>query len=52
MSATMFPGFWILTRYEDIRGVYRDPATFSSAGGILLRPVKDGDDPMAAQFCQ
>lgn len=44
-----FPGFWILTRYDDIRGVYRDPATFSSAGGILLRPVKDGDDPGGAR---
>ena len=40
-----FPGFWILTKYHDIRAVYRDPATFSSAGGILLRPCKDGDDP-------
>jgi cytochrome P450 len=25
--------------------VYRDPATFSSAGGILLRPENYGDDP-------
>ena len=23
-----FPGFWILTKYGDIRAVYRDPATF------------------------
>jgi cytochrome P450 len=44
-----FPGFWILTKYEDIRAVYRDPATFSSAGGILLRPSKDGDDPGGAR---
>jgi cytochrome P450 len=40
-----FPGFWILTKYDDVRAVYRDPATFSSAGGILLRPSKDGADP-------
>jgi cytochrome P450 len=40
-----FPGFWILTKYEDIRAVYRDPAAFSSAGGILLRPEGDGADP-------
>jgi cytochrome P450 len=40
-----YPAFWILTKYEDIRAVYRDPATFSSAGGILLRPEKDGADP-------
>jgi cytochrome P450 len=44
-----FPGFWILTKYEDVRSVYRDPATFSSAGGILLRPSKDGDDPGGGQ---
>jgi cytochrome P450 len=44
-----FPGFWILTKYHDIRTIYRDPATFSSAGGILLRPIKDGEDPGGSQ---
>jgi cytochrome P450 len=39
------PGFWSLTRYEDIRAVYRDPRTFSSARGVLLRPTRFGDDP-------
>ena len=39
------PGFWVLTKYEDVRAVYRDPATFSSAGGILLRPEDYGEDP-------
>ncbi len=39
------PGFWVLTKYDDVRAVYRDPATFSSAGGILLRPESYGDDP-------
>jgi cytochrome P450 len=24
------PGFWVLTKYDDVRAVYRDPATFSS----------------------
>jgi cytochrome P450 len=42
---TNFPGFWILTRYGDVRAVYRDPATFSSAQGILLRPEEHGGDP-------
>ncbi len=28
------PGFWSLTRYEDIRRVYQDPALFSSARGV------------------
>lgn len=39
------PGFWILTKYDDVRAVYRDPATFSSAGGIILRPETYGADP-------
>ncbi len=39
------PGFWVLTKYEDVRRVYCDPATFSSAGGIILRPESHGDDP-------
>jgi cytochrome P450 len=38
------PGFWVLTKYEDVRSVYRAPAAFSSAKGILLRPEKHGPD--------
>lgn len=30
------PGFWNLTRYEDVTKVSRDPATFSSAQGINI----------------
>jgi cytochrome P450 len=41
----VLPGFWVLTKYDDVRAVYRDPATFSSAGGIILRPENYGDDP-------
>lgn len=39
------PGFWSLTRYHDVRTVYADPATFSSAHGVLLRPTALGPDP-------
>ncbi|WP_326573331.1 cytochrome P450 [Streptomyces sp. NBC_00487] len=39
------PGFWSLTRYEDIRDVYQNPAVFSSARGVLLRPTELGEDP-------
>ena len=39
------PGFWSLTRYEDVRHVYRNPHRFSSAHGVLLRPVALGEDP-------
>jgi len=42
---TALPGFWILTKYDDQRAVCRDPATFSSAKGILLRPEELGSDP-------
>ncbi len=39
------PGFWALTKYDDVYAVYHDPATFSSAQGILLRPGEYGADP-------
>jgi cytochrome P450 len=42
---TDYPGFWALTRYEDIKAVFRDAETFSSAQGILLRPSGHGADP-------
>jgi cytochrome P450 len=42
---TELPGFWAITRYEDVRTVYRDAATFSSGRGILLRPSGHGEDP-------
>lgn len=40
-----FPGFWSLTRHDEVREVLRDPVTFSSASGILLRPLAQGADP-------
>lgn len=43
--ATELPGFWSLTRHADIRAVYQDSATFSSAQGVLLRPAAAGPDP-------
>ncbi|MQS36123.1 cytochrome P450, partial [Streptomyces katsurahamanus] len=39
-----YPGFWSLTRYDDIRAVSMDAGTFSSARGILLRPSAQGED--------
>lgn len=42
---TDYPKFWALTRYEDIKAVFRDAETFSSAQGILLRPSGHGADP-------
>lgn len=34
-------GFWVLTRYEDIKRVALDDETFSSADGILIPPKKN-----------
>ncbi|WP_432102049.1 cytochrome P450 [Streptomyces sp. bgisy091] len=44
-EAGELPAFWSLTKYEDVRSVYRDPAGFSSERGVLLRPSRLGDDP-------
>src|SRR6185295_1041211 len=43
--ADSLPGFWSLTRYEDVRAVYGGPKLFSSAQGVLLRPLRAGPDP-------
>ncbi|WP_433374775.1 cytochrome P450 [Streptosporangium sp. CA-115845] len=43
--ATTMPSFWAITRYDDVKAVYRDHETFSSAQGILLRPASQGSDP-------
>ncbi len=39
------PGFWAVTRYDDVKQVGRDPATFSSADGIMI-PSVAGAPPM------
>ncbi|GAA1877236.1 cytochrome P450 [Streptantibioticus ferralitis] len=41
----IFPGFWSLTRFDEVREVLRDATTFSSSSGILLRPLAQGEDP-------
>jgi cytochrome P450 len=39
------PGFWAVTRYEDVRRVGRDPQTFSSVGGIMIPGPTNTQDP-------
>jgi cytochrome P450 len=34
------PGFWALSRHEDIVAVSRDPATFCSSQGVLLSDIE------------
>jgi cytochrome P450 len=38
------PGFWAVTRYDDVKLVGREPATFSSTGGILIPDAPPGLD--------
>lgn len=42
-----FPICYSITRYEDVKRVYKDPSLFSSAKGVLLRTNKQGEDPGA-----
>jgi cytochrome P450 len=43
------PGFWVITRYEDIRDLSRDPSAFCSGRGALvndpLRAAPPGEAP-------
>jgi cytochrome P450 len=38
------PGFWVLTRYDDIVSVYRDAGRFSSERGNVLASLLTGGD--------
>ena len=44
------PGFWVVTRYEDIRDLSRDPAHFCSGRGALVNdPIRSAGTPMLAR---
>ena len=44
------PGFWAVTRYEDIRNLSRDPAHFCSGRGALVNdPLRDAQAQMASR---
>ena len=34
-----FGGFWMMSRYQDVREANLDPATFSSAKGVTIPPL-------------
>ncbi|HVT42350.1 MAG TPA: cytochrome P450 [Acidimicrobiales bacterium] len=43
------PGFWAVSRYEDIRDLSRDPAHFCSGQGALVNdPIRGSGNPMGA----
>ncbi|WP_434599557.1 cytochrome P450 [Streptomyces sp. A5-4] len=41
------PGFWVLTRYEDVAGAYRDAGRFRSDRGNVLDTLLSGGDSAA-----
>ena len=44
------PGFWVVTRYEDIRDLSRDPAHFCSGRGALINdPIRTERTTMSAR---
>jgi cytochrome P450 len=43
------PGFWVLSRYDDIRDVSRDPTGYCSGRGALINdPLRSSARPLAA----
>lgn len=44
------PGFWALTRYDDIMHVYRESSTFISARGNVLATLLHGGDSAAGKM--
>jgi cytochrome P450 len=44
------PGFWVLTRYDDISAVLRDPARFTSERGNVLATMLQGGDTGAGRM--
>ncbi|MFC7307916.1 cytochrome P450 [Streptomyces monticola] len=44
------PGFWVLTRYDDVAAAYRDADRFRSDRGNVLDTLLGGGDPAARQM--
>ncbi|MFF1297236.1 MULTISPECIES: cytochrome P450 [unclassified Streptomyces] len=44
------PGFWVVTRYEDIKAAYRNPTTFGSSGGNVLDVMLEGGDSASGRM--
>jgi cytochrome P450 len=44
------PGFWVVTRYEDIRDLSRDPLRFCSGRGALVNdPIRTAEIPVSGR---
>ncbi|WP_367140668.1 MULTISPECIES: cytochrome P450 [Streptomyces] len=44
------PGFWVLSRYRDVMGVYRDNKRFTSEYGNVLATLLQGGDSAAGKM--
>ncbi|MFD7257560.1 cytochrome P450 [Streptomyces sp. NPDC059874] len=44
------PGFWALTRYEDVMAVYKDSSRFTSERGNVLSTLLQGGDSAAGKM--
>src|SRR6266849_3009633 len=44
------PGFWVLSRYDDIVRVLRDDTTFTSERGNVLATMRQGGDTGAGKM--
>ncbi|MBI2761048.1 MAG: cytochrome P450 [Chloroflexi bacterium] len=42
-----FPGFWAITKYDDIMTISRDPATYISSHGIIIGTTPENAGPEA-----
>ena len=42
-----FPGYWAVTKYEDVLTISRDPATFISSHGIIIGITPENAGPAA-----
>ncbi|MEV6162549.1 cytochrome P450 [Streptomyces sp. NPDC052052] len=45
------PGFWVVSRYEDVMTVYRDARNYTSERGNVLVTLLAGEDSAAGRMC-
>lgn len=49
---TGVPGFWALSRYQDVMAVYRDAGRYRSEGGTVLTTLLNGGDSAAGKMLE
>jgi len=50
VSGRAVPGFWVLSRYDDVMQVYRDNRRFTSERGNVLTTLLEGGDSAAGKM--